>query len=172
MTQYSAVRLLSSEHDTRVFDCGSEAQTNWLRRHALNAQRAESCRVYVACHVGENRVAGYYALAAGSVESSEAPERIRKGIGQYPVPVVILARLGVALGDQGQGLGKALVRDALLRAASAADTIGIRALLIHCESQHARAFYEHIADFEPSPTDPLHLLLLMKDLRATIQAGR
>ena len=111
---------------------------------------------------------GYFALAAGSVEPSEAPERVTKGAGRYRIPVILLARLGVDVGEQGRGLGKALLKEVLLRTSEAAGTVGARALLIHAESEAARAFYEHLAEFEPSPTDPLHLYLLMKDLRATI----
>ena len=93
---------------------------------------------------------------------------LRKGAGRHPIPVVLLTRLGVDVQAQGLGLGAALVRDALIRVAAAADVIGVRALLIHAESDRARAFYEHIAEFEPSPTDPLHLVLLIKDLRRAL----
>jgi len=117
---------------------------------------------------GSPIVLGYYALAAGSVEPAEASGRLRMGTGRHPIPVVLLTRVGVDVRAQGPGLGAALVRDALLRVAAAADVIGVRALLIHAESDDARAFYEHIAEFEASPTDPLHLILLMKDLRRAL----
>ncbi len=168
MTRYDVVERLTPDHDTSEFDCGSEAQTNWLRKHALQAQAAETCAVYVVCLPGSRRVVGYFALAAGSVEPSEAPERGTKGASRFRIPVVLLARLGVDLGEQGVGLGKALMKDVLLRTVEAADTIGARALLIHAESEPARSFYQHLAEFEPSPTDSLHLYLLMKDLRATV----
>ncbi|MEX0631162.1 MAG: GNAT family N-acetyltransferase [Chloroflexota bacterium] len=120
------------------------------------------------CLARSRTVVGYFALAAGSVKPSEAPARVTKGAGRYPIPVVLLARLGVHLAEQGHGLGRALMKEVLLRTSEAADTIGARALLIHAESDQARTFYEHLAEFEPSPTDPYHLFLLMKDLRATI----
>jgi GNAT superfamily N-acetyltransferase len=159
---------LTPEHATSSFDCGSDAQTQWLRRHALQAQQSGSSRVYVAVEPGTDRVVGYYALAAGSVELRDATARLTKGIGRHPIPVVILTRLGVDRSAQGRGLGAALVRDALLRVHQAADVIGVRSLLIHAESDGARAFYEHLAEFEPSPTDPLHLFLLLKDLRRAL----
>lgn len=168
MSRYGPAEPLTTEHETEDFDCGSAAQTNWLRRHALQAQQAGTSRVYVVCLAGSRRVVGYHALAAGSVEREGAPTRVQRGTGHHPIPVVILTRLGVDVSEQGRGLGKALVKDALQRVASAGLEIGMRALLIHAESERARAFYEHIAEFEPSPTDPLHLFLLMKDLRATI----
>lgn len=135
----------------------------------MQAQSAGTSRVYVTTAAGSPIVLGYYALAAGSVEPAEASDRLRKGTGRHPIPVVLLTRLGVDVRAQSLGLGAALVRDALLRVAAAADVIGVRALLIHAESDRARAFYEHIAEFERSPTDPLHLILLMKDLRRALE---
>ena len=107
---------------------------------------------------------GYYALTAGSVEREESPERVKKGLARHPIPVILLARLAVDRREQGKGLGAALLKDALIRAAGAADEIGARAVLVHAKDDEARAFYEHF-DFEPSPIDPLHLFLLMKDLK-------
>lgn len=168
MKRYGPLERLTADHDTSEFDCGSEAQTNWLRRHALQAQAAETSAVYVVSLARSRRVVGYFALAAGSIERSKAPGRVTKGAGRHPIPVILLARLGVDLGEQGRGLGTALMKEVLLRTSEAAGTVGARALLIHAESEAARSFYQHLAEFEPSPTDPLHLYLLMKDLRATI----
>jgi GNAT superfamily N-acetyltransferase len=114
------------------------------------------------------RVAGYYALATGGVEQTFAPPRVVKGIGKYPVPVIVLARLAVDRQDQGDGLGRAILADALRRVEAAAEEIGIRALLIHAKNQTALDFYMRHGEFEPSPTDPLHLFLLMKDLRKAL----
>lgn len=136
------------------------------------AHKSDTCKVYVVCRRGTRVVVGFYALAAGSIAHEAAPPRVLKGVGRYPVPVVILTRLGVELGEQGRGLGLELVRDAFLQSASIAARVGVRALLIHCETPEARAFYERIdSAFEPSPTDPLHLLLLIKDLRGAIAAA-
>ena len=168
MSRYSAVEPLSPDRDVESFDCGSPAQTDWLRRHGLQAQQSGTSRVYVVCLAGTRRVVGYHALAAGSVEPEWAPGRVQRGTGQHPIPIILLTRLGVDLKEQGRGLGTALVKDALQRVASAGQQIGVRALLIHAESAQARAFYLHLAEFEPSPTDALHLFLPMKDLTATI----
>ena len=162
---YAPVERIAARHETDGFDCGSDAQTNWLRRHALQADRSDSTRVMVVTRQDEHRVVGYHALSAGSVEPAAAPGRITKGLPRHPVPVVLLTRLGVDRSEQGRGLGRALVKDALLRVAAAAETIAARALLVHCESEEARAFYLRLAEFEASPTDPLHLYLLMADLR-------
>ncbi len=172
MTRYAPVDLLRPTDDTSSFDCGSDQQTIWLRRYALNAQQAGTARVYVARRTGDRGVAGYHALSAGSILVDEAPIRLAKGTGRHPIPVVILTRLGVDQAEQGRGLGTALVRDAFKRAAVAAGTIGVRALLIHAESPIAAAFYRRLdAAFEPSPVEPLHLVLLMKDLHAAIRGG-
>ena len=105
---------------------------------------------------------GYYSLAAGSVSHDEGTERVKKGLTRHPIPVILLARLAVDVSIHGKGVGSALLKDALLRTAQAAETIGARALLVHAKDDEARAFYEHFT-FEASPSDPYHLLLIMKD---------
>lgn len=169
MKPFDPIEPISSDHETDSFDCGSVEQTTWLRQYALQAHRSDTARVYAACRRGTREVAGYYALSAGSVMREEASERVTKGLGRYPVPVVILTRLGVDVTEQGKGLGSALVRDALLQVASFAEYVGVRAFLIHAETGSAAAFYERINPaFERSPTDPMHLILLLKDLRRAL----
>lgn len=169
MTAYRRLESLENGHIISTFDCGSDAQTLWLRDHALQAQRADTARVYVICRSGTREVVGFYALAAGSMRPEDAPERVTKGTGRYPVPVIVLTRLGVDIRDQGKGLGSELVRDALIQVASVAGQVGVRALLISAETRDAAAFYRGIsAAFEESPADPLQLVLLIKDLRKTI----
>lgn len=160
------VEKLNSTHDLDASDCGKEPLDRFLKRFALANAGAGGARTYVACR-GERRVVGYYSLAVGSVEHAAAPERVGKGLAKHPVPVMVLARLAVDRVEQGRGLGKALLKDALLRTAQAADIAGIRALLVHAKDDEARAWYAGF-DFEPSPTDPYHLFLLMKDVRAAI----
>jgi GNAT superfamily N-acetyltransferase len=169
VARYAAPVALTADHETGLFDCGSGAQTEWLRRHALAAHGSGTARVYVSCCVGERRVVGYYALAAGSVAHEGAPARVVRGVGRHPIPVILLTRLDVDLTEQGHGLGRALLRDALMRVAVASEMIGARALLVHAESDRAREFYLRIAEFEVSPSDPLHLFLLLKDLRASLR---
>lgn len=167
---FAAVEPLSATHVVAGFDCGSPAQSEWLVQHAVQAHRAGLSRVYVVrgADQPDARVVGYYALAAGSVAPADASRRLMQGTDRYHQPVVVLTRLGVDLVAQGTGLGRALVVDALRRIAAASEVIGVRALLIHCESDVARDFYLRLAKFEPSPTDPMHVLLLMKDLRRAL----
>ena len=115
-------------------------------------------------------VAGFYTLAYGSVEHGDAPERTRKGLAKHPVPVMILARLAVARKFQRRGLGKHLLRDALLRTLQASDIAGLRAVVVHAKDDGARLFYQRY-HFEPFPGDRLKLALLLKDLRALIAGG-
>lgn len=168
--RFTPVEPLSAAHVLNAFDCGSRAQSDWLTGHGLQAHRSGVSRVYVVRDLDEpdGRVVGYYALAAGSVAPAEAPRRLMQGAGRYHQPVAILTRLGVDRSAQGEGLGRALVVDALRRIAAASEVIGVRAVLIHCETDAARDFYLRLAKFDSSPTDPMHLFLLMKDLRRAL----
>jgi hypothetical protein len=147
--RFGGVEPLSAAHVLTGFDCGSSAQSEWLIEHALQAHRAGLSRVYVVRGIGErgDRLVGYYALAAGSVAPAAAPQRMMRGSGRYHQPVVLLTRLGVDRSVQGVGLGRALVVDALRRIAGASEVIGVRAVLIHCESESARDFYLRLARF-------------------------
>ncbi len=158
-----AVEKLDRDHIVEGFDCGKEPLNRFLTRYALSNQRANASQTYVA--VKGKRVIGYHTLVVGEVEFESAPERLTKGLARYPVPLVVLARLAIHTDRQGQGIGAGLLKDALLRTLQAADIVGIRALAVHAKDEDARKFYEHF-DFKPSPTDPLHLFLLLKDIRA------
>jgi GNAT superfamily N-acetyltransferase len=166
VSQFSKPRKLDLQDDVDEFNCGQPDLDDWLKRFALINQRAGMTTVFVT--LSEGKVVGYYALATGGVERANAPARVAQGVPAHPIPVVLLARLAVDSSAQKSGLGRALVRDALIRVAAAADEIGIRALLIHAKDESAREFYMKCAEFEPSPTDPLHLFLLMKDLRKSL----
>ncbi len=159
-------RALEKGHDLSAFDCGDQRLNDYLRKYALTNHQNRSARTYVVLR-GEQVVA-YYTLAAGSVAREETPRRVAQGLGQYPVPVILLARLAVDMSEQGHGLGGGLVKDAILRAAQAADLIGVRALLTHAKDEAARSFYSNFG-FEPSPLNELHLYLLMKDIQKTLK---
>jgi GNAT superfamily N-acetyltransferase len=157
--------LLDAGHDLAAFDCGVPALDNYLQKFALQNQRSQSARTYVATRGG--CVAGYYTLAAAMARREETPARVAKGLAAHPVPVILLARLAVDKGEMGKGLGAGLLKDALLRAAQAADIIGCRAVMVHAKEEEAKAFYERFG-FEPSPDDPFRLFLLMKDIKANL----
>jgi len=158
----SPIHKLSGDDLTDSFACGQDDLDRFLKRFALANQAANTAHTYVTCRA--RRVVGYYSLAVGSVQREIAPSRTVKGMARHPVPVMVLARLAVDRSEQGSGIGKALLQDALLRTAQAAEIAGIRALVVHAKDHDARRWYEQF-DFEPSPTDPLHLFLLLKDLK-------
>jgi GNAT superfamily N-acetyltransferase len=153
---------LHAGHKVGAFDCGQIKLNDWLQRHARQAQAAGSARTWVVAE-GE-RLAGYYSLTVGQIDAFEAPPRIGKGMGAYPVPVVLLARLAVGLRDQGHGLGVGMLQDAIRRALAIAELAGVRALLTHPIDERADAFYRRFG-FEPSPVREQQLLLLLKDAR-------
>lgn len=173
MSRYPPPELLAARHQLTGFRCRSEEQTAWLVEVARQAHGTGTTRVFVVTEVDQKAVVAYYAWCMASVAIADLPERLRRGAGRYPQPIALLARLGVDERHEGQGLGAGLLLDVITRVASLSDAIGCRGLLVHAESEQARAFYEHlIPEFERSPTDPLHLLLLLKDIRRTLQALR
>jgi len=163
----SPVVPLRGSHDLSQFSCGKPEMDDWLRRYALANMNLGATRTYVICEIGGGVVRGYHSLAASSIEFAKAPRKVRKRLGRYPIPVVLLARLAVDQRFQAKGVGAALLIDALRRAYSAAQVIGARAVLVDALDDDARTFYEKY-DFEPSPTNPFQLLLLMHDLAPLI----
>ena len=161
------IEKLTKDHDLSRFDCGNEALNLWLKRFAWTNIQNDAARVYVA-HRRDRVVVGYHALTAGSVSRDEAPERIGRGLAAHPIGVVVLGRLAVDRAQQGKGLGTTLLQDALLRAEHAAETVGVRAVLVQAIDAAARSFYLRFG-FTPSPADDMRLTLLMKDLRAFLR---
>ncbi len=159
---------LGAAHGVATFDCSVFALNDYLTRRALADQRADKTRTFVTTCGG--RVVGFFSLAAASVEPESATERLATGQGAQAIPAILLARLAVDLSEQPRGVARALLIDALARCAQAADIIGARAVLVHAKTDRARAFYERYG-FESSPTNPLHLVILMKDVRKTFNAG-
>lgn len=163
---FAPIRKLAMADPVDAFNCGQADLDRYLQRHAWSKQKANSAQTYVACAGSE--IAGYYSLSVAGVEHAGTPERIGKGLARHPVPVMLLARLAVALRYQRQGLGTALLKDALLRTLQAADIAGIRALLVHAKNEAARQWYVSF-DFEPGPVNPMHLFLLLKDIQHAVR---
>lgn len=156
------IEKLTRQHAVETFDCGQEALNRFLARFALHNQQANASQTYVA--LADETVIGFYSLVVGEVSYDDAPDRLTKGLARHPVPIMLLARMGVALGWQGKKVGAGLLRNAMQRTLQAADIAGVRALAVHAKDEEAQAFYRHF-DFIESPTDPLHLFILVKDLR-------
>jgi GNAT superfamily N-acetyltransferase len=163
VTHLLHIEKLHRTHNVEQFTCGQPQLDRFLIRHALQAQQANSSQTYVA--VTDNEIVGYYTIVAGEVSHAQAPERVVKGMPRHPIPLLVLARLAVHTKAQGRGLGAGLLLDALGRTLQVADMIGVRALAVHAKDEQASAFYQHFG-FTPSPTDPRHLFMIIKDIRA------
>ena len=157
---------LGAQHRPEGFDCGKPALNDWLPRHARQAQGSGSAKTFIVAD--DDRVGGYFSLTVGQVDTLEAPERIRKGMGKYPVPAVILARLAVSTQDQGRGIGFGLLQEAIRRTMLIAEQAGIRAMLSHPLDEEAARFYTHFG-FIASPLREQQLLLLLKDARRWVR---
>ena len=161
MTVFS-IEKLTRQHAVDDFDCGEESLNRFLSRFAFPNQQASASQTYVG--MADGCITGFYTLVVGEVSYDDAPERLKKGLARHPVPLMLLARLAVSQAWQGKGVGAGLLKDAIRRTLQAADIVGIRALATHAKNDTASTFYEHFG-FIPSPTDPLHLFILIKDLR-------
>jgi GNAT superfamily N-acetyltransferase len=161
---------LGPGHVIAGFDCGRSSLNVWLERYARQAATSGSARTYVIIDAHQERVVGYHALTAAALERHGATARVIKGMPQDPILVVLLARLAVDLSVAGRGLGAGLLRDAMTRTLVASETVGVRAMLVHAIDGDARAFYDRHG-LESSPTDPLHLMILIKDIAAAAKSA-
>ena len=166
MNEPPRIDKLRRDHHVDQFDCGQEALNRFLIRYAFQSQQAEASQTYVAL-VGDE-VVGFYTLVVAQIEHEDAPQRLGKGLARHPIPLMLLARLAVATSWQGKGLGSGLLKDAMLRTLRAADIAGIRAMAVHAKDDDARAFYERYG-FVAAQTDPYHLFVLLKDVRALLK---
>lgn len=157
----NAPEALASGHILDAFSCGEPTLDDWLRKRALANQASGASRTFVVCE--RNVVVAYYALASGAVTISASTGRFRRNMPD-PIPVVVLARLAVAMSHHGEGLGRAIFQDAVRRVVSAADVIGIRGMIVHALSDSAAAFYRKLG-FDPSPLDDTTLMVTLTDLR-------
>lgn len=160
----TAPEPLADRHAIEDFQSGVVSLDDWLKRRARANQAAGASRVFVTCE--QSRVAGYYALASGSISSDDAAGRFRRNMPE-PVPVVLLGRLAIDRRHQGIGIGRALVRDAAKRVIAAASEIGVRGIVVHAISDEAREFYLALG-FLPSPTHEMTLMIPIGDLRASL----
>jgi ribosomal protein S18 acetylase RimI-like enzyme len=166
---YSRPEPLRGKHDFGEFSCGEADLDEWLHKYSRHAEHARSARTFVSC--SSDVVVGYYTTAIGQVDPDDSTKRLLKGQpAGRPVPVLVLARLAVDRRHQHKGLGRSLLYDALLTCVVIAERVGVAAVVAHT-NDGAAGFYDNYG-FEESPTDPLHRILLMKDVRALLtEAG-
>jgi GNAT superfamily N-acetyltransferase len=159
------IEKLARHHEVDGFDCGEAALNRFLLQFALPNQQANASQTYVG--LADGVVIGFYTLVFSEVTYEDAPDRLKKGLARHPIPLMLLARLAVSQDCQGRKIGSGLLKDAICRTLQAADIAGVRALATHAKNDAARAFYEHFG-FITSPTDPLHLFVLTKDLKGMV----
>jgi predicted N-acetyltransferase YhbS len=165
VSRWSRPEPLASVHGTEDFDCGDPVLDQWLKRYALTNHRSGAARVFVST-TDNDRVTGYYCLSRASAPKADLPVRTGHGMPQ-PVPLVLLGRLAVDVTHRGSGLGAGLLRDAIQRTLIVADSVGVRAMITHAASPRAAEFDARFG-FVPSPTDSLHLVLMLNDARAVL----
>ena len=158
----TAPEALNEHHILDDFDCGHDALNAWLTHRALKNEASGASRTYVVCH--RSHVVAYYTLATGAVQCAHAPGRVRRNMPD-PIPVMVFGRLAVHRHWQRKGLGRDLLADAVRRTLQAADIAGIRALVVHALSDEAKRFYERFG-LQASPTDPMDLMMTLKDAQA------
>jgi GNAT superfamily N-acetyltransferase len=167
--QYRAPVLLERDHDITGFRSSSPEQTAWLHDFARGSHAGDHTKVHVVTEADSRAVVAYFAWRMAQLSVVDATRRATAGGGRYPVPVALLARLAVDERHEGRRLGSSILRHVMKRTAEAAQTIGCRALLVHCETSEAREWYlHHVPALKPSPSDPMHLILLTKDLRRAV----
>ncbi len=160
--RFTAPEKLSDQHAITEFDCGNHDLNRFLKKHAYINQLSGNSTTYVSCH--DSKVTGFYTITLASISHKQVPQKVSEGQPRYPIPVILLARLAVDLEYQEKGLGKGLLKDAILRAIMVADIAGCRAFLVHAKDDLAREWYQQFG-LEPSPTDPLHLMISLNNLK-------
>lgn len=160
------IRPLDRHIDRTSFDCEVAPLNDYLQRYALQNQKKDAARTYVAVDA-ESKIVGYYTLVFGSVSTDDATPDVAAGLGHYPIPIILIARLAVDVSMKGKGLGGQLLRDALLRSLQASDIAGLRAVLVHAKDDGAKQFYQRYG-FVESPLDELQLFLRISEIRESI----
>ena len=164
-SSFTAVEPLGSAHRVDCFDCGREQLDRWLRSYAGQGQRRGTARTFVVCRAGESHVVGYYTLVASQVDHGEATSDVRHGASKhFPIPVCLIARLAVDRSEQGAGLGRSLLLDALRRADRASRSVAMRAIVVDALDRDAAAFYARFG-FRPVGTEPLTLMVPLEAVR-------
>jgi len=162
---FGAVEPLASNHVVDRFECGREQLDRWLRAYAGQGQRRDTARTFVVCRRASADVVGYYTLVASQVEQATATEEVQRGTpGHFPIPVCLIARLAIDRSEQGAGLRRSILFDALRRTERASRSVAMRAVLVHALDETAAGFYERFG-FKPASAEPLTLMVPLEAVR-------
>jgi GNAT superfamily N-acetyltransferase len=168
-TRFGPVEALEPHHKVDHFECGRDQLDRWLRAYAGQSQRRDTARTFVVCRQGETDVVGYYTLVASQVEQGEATGEVQSGTSKhFPIPVCLIARLAVDRSEQGIGLGRSLLLDALQRTERASRSVAMRAILVHAVDEQAAAFYARFG-FKPASAEPLTLMVPLEAVRRILE---
>lgn len=159
----SAPQPLTTAHRLTDFECGVPTLDEWLKRRASSNQLTGASRTFVVVDE-DNRVHGFYAMAAGAISHQLASSAVRRNMPD-PIPVMVLGRLAVDRRAQGIKLGAAMLQDAVNRAVAVSQNTGVRALLVHALDEHAKQFYEHYG-FQESPHHSMTLMLRLSTVKS------
>ena len=157
---------LTAELDVEDFCSGKSALDDWPKKYALQAASSGTARTFVVVN-RNHQIVAYYSLSMGQIAQKEGTDRIRKGTGRHPIPVIVLARLAVDKEFQGNGIGKGMLWDAVIRCANISGEVAFRATITHPLDDEARNFYLKFG-FEPSPISTDQLMILLKDIRKAL----
>lgn len=164
------IERILKQHQRTTFSCGHQTLDEFLSRHARQNDAAGLGRTYVATEQEDLVVRGYYTLAAASVAFREMPQDVTRLLPRYPVPVVLIARLAVDTSQQGRGLGKHLLLDAMRRSLTIADQLGVFAVAVEAKDDQARAFYSRYG-FRSLTKNRMHLFMQVNTIRKALCQG-
>ncbi|GMR17089.1 MAG: GNAT family N-acetyltransferase [Gammaproteobacteria bacterium] len=159
---------IGRRHHVADFTCGKDALDDYLKRRAYRANAARDARVFVTCNA-DNEVMGYYTISAASVSRRDASSVLRRNAPD-PIPMALIGRFAVHTIMQGRNLGRALLRDAILRISQASDLIGIKGIFLHAMDEDARQFYLHLG-FQESLLDDKLMMVRLADVAAELSGG-
>lgn len=160
----SAPTPITPQHDVSDFTCGEASLDHWLKKRALKNQSSGASRCFVVCN--DNKVIGYYCLSAGAISHESSPKAMRRNMPD-PLPVILLGRLAIDRQFHNQGIGQALLRDAMLRAVNVSEDTGVFAILVHALSEPAKQFYVS-RGFVQSPIQPMTLMMTLETIRSIL----
>lgn len=164
------IEALASAHDTSSFTSGVEALDTWLRQVARQHGRKGISRSYAAVDISTpHAVIGYYSLTVTEIDRDTLPADLAKKLPRK-LPAVLIGRLAVSLTARGQGIGKALLVDALQRVVSTSEQVGIALVVVDAKDESAAKFYEHFG-FKRFPDDQRRLALPVQTARTALAAG-
>ncbi|WP_251359718.1 GNAT family N-acetyltransferase [Kangiella sp. TOML190] len=159
--------LLTKAHKVADFDCGQELLNEWLNKRSLKNQKSGASRTFVVCEKDSQKIAGYFSLATGAIERTGAPSSLSRNMPD-PIPIMVLGQLAIDKEFQGSGIGRGLLKEALLRTLRASKHVGFRAVFVHALTEDVKRFYLNFG-FQEYPKDPMTLYITLPSIEAHLK---